>query len=258
MYLEILKDLGLATNEAKIFETLLNLGEQGVGAIAKHSSIHRRNVYDSLQRLMQRGLVFEIRHRQENTYQAVNPKKLEEILNERSAALNKIMPGLQALYRGNPHQQEVLIYRGIEGWKNYMRDILRVGEDFYCIGGKGAWMDSRLKHFFPQFAKDCKRQKIKMFHLFDAEVAENNHNIIKYVGKNYKFLPSGYSAPASIDFFGDHVNIVSNIHLGGMDQDFTFTVIINQQISEAFRVWFRFMWDFCPGTSKSKLKTINN
>lgn len=250
MYLEIFKELGLATNEAKIFETLLEQGELGVGAIAKYSSIHRRNIYDSLQRLMQRGLVFEIRHSQENLYKAVDPYKLEEILSERTLALRKVMPALQALYHANPHKQDVLIYRGIEGWKNYMRDILRVGQDFYCIGGKGAWMDARLKHFFPQFINDSKKQKIKMFHLFDAEVEQSKHQITKYVGRSYKFLPQGYSTPASVDFFGDYVNIVSNIHLGGMEKDFSFTVIINPQIAEAFKVWFRFMWDFCPNTKK--------
>jgi sugar-specific transcriptional regulator TrmB len=248
MYLDVFKDLGLATNEGRIYETLLQHGQLGVGALSKQSQVHRRNVYDSLQRLMQRGLVFEIRQSKENLYKAVDPHKLMNILEERRTALNKIMPGLVSLYRNTPEQQEVFIYRGIEGWKNYMRDIIRVGADFYCIGGKGAWMDERLKHFSPQFFNECKRKRIKMFHLFDNEVLSARHPIIKKVGKEYKFLPTGYSAPASVDFFGNYVNIVSNISLGGMDKDFSFTVIVNPQIAEAFRTWFKFMWDFCPKT----------
>ena len=84
------------------------------------------------------------------------------------------------------------------------------------------------------------------FHLFDHEVRESGHEIIKHVGKNYRFLPKGYSAPAALDFFGDRVNVISNIHVGGVEDDMWFAVIVNRRIADAFRIWFQFMWDFCP------------
>ena len=56
---ELLQSLGLSKNEAKIYETLLRQGEVGVGVISENPA-HRRNVYDSLNRLMEKGLVFEI------------------------------------------------------------------------------------------------------------------------------------------------------------------------------------------------------
>jgi hypothetical protein len=49
-----------------------------------------------------------------------------------------------------------------------------------------------------------------------------------------------------VDVFGDHVNILSNGKIGGFDEDFSFTVIVNPQIAEAFRTWFKFMWEACP------------
>ena len=103
----------------------------------------------------------------------------------------------------------------LKGGRNYLRDIVRVGEDFYCIGGKGAWMDEKVMDYFPQFVKEAEKKKIKYHHLFDYEVKETGHDITKYVGEHYKFFPKEFSAPASIDIFGDRVNIVSDIHLGG-------------------------------------------
>lgn len=246
MYSEIFEQIGLAKNEARIYETLLREGECSVAKIATKSKVHRRNVYDSLKRLLEKGLAFEILQKNENHYQAVDPDKLMEFVHEKERALENVLPELRSLFRSTPHAQEVFIYRGIEGWKNYMRDILRIGEDFYCIGAKGAWMDTRLKNFFPQFIQEAKRKKINYYHLFDHEVKESDHPILKHVGKNYKILPPGYSAPAAIDFFGNYVNIISNIKVGTMDEDFSFTVIINSHIADAFRTWFRFMWDFCP------------
>ena len=245
MYTEELEALGLFRNEAIVYETLLREGQLSVGKIAVKAKIHRRNVYDTMQRLVERGLVFEILESRETLYQAVEPGKLSELIEEKETLLKKILPDLGRIYSKTPDKEAVMVYRGVEGWKNYLRDILRVGEDVYCLGAKGAWMDPRVMNLFPSFIKEAKRKKIGYFHLFDYEVKEKKHEIIKYVGKNYRFLPKGYSAPAAVDVFGSHVNILSNIHLGGMGEDFWFTVIINQQIADAFRLWFRFMYDQC-------------
>lgn len=246
MFTPIFEELGLSKNESKIYQTLLREGELPVGQLAVKSKVHRRNVYDSLQRLLEKGLVYEILQRSENKYQALEPNKLRELIQEKEQRLAAVMPQLESLYRSTPRNEAVFLYRGIEGWKNYLRDILRVGEDFYCIGAKGGWMDERVMNMFPQFLKEAARKKIGYYHLFDHEVKESQHDIVKYVGKNYKFFPKGFSAPASVDIFGDHVNIITDIHLGGVEEDMSFTVIVNQRAADAFRIWFRFMWDFCP------------
>jgi sugar-specific transcriptional regulator TrmB len=43
-----LESLGLAKNEARIYEALLREGELGVSDISLKSGVHRRNAYDSL------------------------------------------------------------------------------------------------------------------------------------------------------------------------------------------------------------------
>lgn len=246
MYSELLEQLGLAKNEARIYETVLTEGESSVGHIAAKSKVHRRNVYDSLRRLIEKGLIFEILQRNENHYQAVEPRKLMDLVQEKQEMLAKVMPALENLYKSTPHQEEVYIYRGPEGWKNYMRDMLRIGQDAYFIGAKGAWLDTRVKHFFPQFAKEAEKKQLKFYHLFDHEIKTAFPEILKHAGKNYKFLPKGYSTKAAVDIFGDHVNIISHIKIGGLEEEFSLTVIVNPLIAEAFRIWFRLMWDFCP------------
>ena len=246
MYSEIFQQLGLAMNEAKIYETLLKEGESSVGNISVKSKVHRRNVYDSLHRLIEKGLVFEILQSNENRFKAVDPRKLMELIQEKEESLSRIMPDLEKLYKGTPHKEEVYVYRGHEGWKNYMRDMIRIGEDAYFIGAKGAWLDYRVRGFFPQFIKETKKKKMKFYHLFDNEVKAKFSHILPFVGKNYKFLPQEYSTPGAIDIFGDHVNILSGLQIGGFVEEFAFTVIVNQQVADAFRIWFKFMWDFCP------------
>ncbi|MBI2410495.1 MAG: hypothetical protein HYV32_01180 [Candidatus Kerfeldbacteria bacterium] len=248
MYLELLQNLGLSKNEAQIYETLLEFGEATVSKIAIETNINRRNIYDVLNRMMDKGLVFPILQKGESNYKPVDPDKLLELLKEKETELQKSLPDLQKLYRATPKENEVYIYKGPEGWKNYMRDMLRIGEPAYFIAAKGGWLDERVKHFYPQFLKEAKRKNIEFYHLFDWEVQDQLPEILKDITKNYKFLPNGYSAPGgAIDIFGDQVNIISNIQIGGFDdEDFSFTVIVNQQIADSFRIWFKYMWDFCP------------
>ena len=53
----MLSELGLTQNEIKIYLALLDIGESLAGTIAENSGIHRRNVYDSLERLIKKGFV---------------------------------------------------------------------------------------------------------------------------------------------------------------------------------------------------------
>ncbi len=246
MYTEVFQELGLSKNEAKIYEALIIEGESSVSRISIKAEIHRRNVYDSLNRLISKGLVFEKLQKGENLYKPVDPNKLMELIQEKRDNLKKIMPQLQDDYQKLPLQNEVYIYKGAEGWRNYMRDMLRIGEDAYFIGAKGGWLDERVKDFFPRFIKEAEQKNIKYHHLFDHEVKEQVPEIIKYVGDQYKFLPPGYSAPGAIDIFGDHVNILSKLKYGSQPEEITFTVIVNQQVADSFRMWFKFMWDMCP------------
>jgi len=246
MYLELFQKLGLVKNESRIYETLLKEGKSSVGHISTKSSVHRRNVYDTLNRLMEKGLVFEIVAAKENRYQAVHPNKLMELIQEKKSVLERAMPDLTRLYENKIADGEIYIYRGAEGWKNYMSDMLKVGGEVYFIAAKGGWLDERVKHFFPMFAEGARKKGLKYFHLFDYEVKDECKEIIPHVGGTYKFLPKGYSTSVAIDIFGDRVNIISGMKLGGLEEDFAFTVIVNKEIAEAYRIWFKLMWDFCP------------
>ncbi len=246
MYQEILEAIGLSQNEAKIYEGLLDIGHGSVPEISLKIGVHKRNIYDIIPKLLQKGIIYQIAESKDKKYAPTQPDRLSDLIWEKETKLKSILPALNRKYKQNKIKEAVYIYHGPEGWKNYMRDILKVGKDFYCIGAKGAWMDERNQYFFPEFIKEAKQKNIKMHHLFDIEVKEKNLPILKYVGKDYKFFPKGYSTPSSVDIFGDYVNIISGIKLGGIEEQNYLAVIYNPKIAEAFRTWFKFMWDFCP------------
>ena len=56
MYEELLREMGLSPNEARVYEALLKTGEASVQTIAIKSKVHRRNVYDAISKLMEKLL----------------------------------------------------------------------------------------------------------------------------------------------------------------------------------------------------------
>lgn len=246
MYLAILEELGLSQNEAKIYETLLIEGESTVSAISNKSKIHRRNIYDSMSRLIEKGLVFQVIGKGDNLYRPVEPNKLMELVDEKRRKLDKIMPNLIEEYKAKPHLEAAYIYKGVEGFKNYLRDMLSTQDDAYFIGAKGCWFDPRLKTFLDKFLIDAEKRGIKYHHLFDYEVKDNAAYVPESVGGDFKFLPKEYSTPSMVDIFGDHVVSFTGAGLCKISDDITIFVNISRPLATSYKTWFNFMFENCP------------
>lgn len=244
MYENTLENIGLSPNEARIYETLLSLGKSSVSQIAVKTNIHRRNIYDTINRLMEKGLVFQIFQKNENIYEAVDPDKLMELIGEKEQKLRKILPDLQKSYKKNPSEEIAFIYKGVEGFKNYMRDLVRVGKTTYFIGAKALWFTPNVpEYFLTNFKKEMARKKVEYYTIFDHVVQEKMPDYIKQVGGNYKIFPKEYSTPGVCDIFGDYVVTFNSVDVGNFGEDNTIFVMRNEKLAENFRIWFKFMWD---------------
>ena len=244
MTLDIYESLGLSPNEAKIYESLVEHGESGISDIAIYAKIHRRNAYDAISRLIDKGLCFQIFSSKENKYNAVDPDKLTELLAERGNELRKVLPGLKKKFVQRAAPEEAYIYRGLEGQKNIWRDVLRVGEDSYFIGAKGGWFDPRLEAARTSFFNEARRKKIKFVQLFDHEVKDQIPKFPKHFPGElkYRFLPKEYSTSSGIHVFGDYVITYTGLRILKIEDDLTFFVIHSKDLAESYRTWFWYMW----------------
>ncbi len=241
---EIYQDLGLSPNEGKIYQTLVEKGESSISAIAISAQIHRRNAYDAINRLIDKGLCFEIFSSKENKYNAVDPDKLLELYSEKEQKLKTILPELKKRFIQRIAPEEAYIYRGLEGQKNIWRDVLRVGKESYFIGAKGGWYDPRLETARKAFFAEAKRKKIKFIQLFDYEVKNLKDFAKNYEGDlQYRFLPKEYSTTSGIHVFGDYVMTYTGLTLKRLDENVVFFVIHSKNLAESYRTWFWYMWE---------------
>ncbi|OHA87689.1 MAG: hypothetical protein A3A96_03350 [Candidatus Zambryskibacteria bacterium RIFCSPLOWO2_01_FULL_39_39] len=241
---EVFESLGLSPNEIKIYDSLLGRGESSISEIAISSQIHRRNAYDAMQRLIDKGLCFQIFSNKENTYNAVDPDKLVELLAEKQQKLENALPDLKKRFGSRSDVEEAYIYKGLEGQKNILRDVLRVGKDSYFIGAKGGWYDPRLDTARSAFFKEANKKKIKFIQLFDNEIDSQMKDFPKYFeGKlEYRFLPKEYSTNSAIHIFGDYVITYTGLTIGKISESTIFFVIHSKDLAESYRTWFWYMW----------------
>ena len=249
MYQKLLEDLGLSPNEAKIYETLIEKGESSVSEISVAAKIHRRNAYDAIERLLDKGLCFQIFGTNENKYNAVDPTKLTEIIAEKNQALLDALPILKKKYSERFAPEEAYIYRGLEGQKNIWRDVLATGADSYVVGAKGGWFDPELESSRKDFFKQANRKKIKFFQLFDHEIKTVDPQFPKKFPGNleYRFLPKEYSTNSLIHVFGDYFITYSGLEIKKINEDIVFFIIKSKGLAESYRTWFWYMWKRSKG-----------
>ncbi len=245
MYQKELELIGLSPNEAKIYESLLRLGESNVTEITNESGIHRRSVYDTLTRLTEKGLVFQIFQKRETLYQAVEPQKCLELLHEKEQAFKKILPGLEYFHKNDPLKEAAFIYRGLEGYKNYVRDLIRVCDDTYFLGAKFNWGTPGTEGLLLQYNAAMKKNKKKQFTIFDPRVVNQIPKKDYSKVGNYKFLPENYQTPGVMDVFGDYVVTFNSSDIGNFGEDGSIFVMVNKDLAESYRTWFQFIWDHC-------------
>lgn len=242
MAAEILEGLGLTPNEAKIYEALLNLGTSSVEEVSLESNVHRRNAYDSVEKLIRKGLATEEFVSNRRYVRAVNPTRLLDIVAEKESAVRAVLPELVEKFNRKPRKEEAVIYRGLEGFKNYLNDILEVNEPAFFLGAKAFWLDPRLKYFLPKFDRQRIKQGIHFRHVFDFEIKSMAGEILKLKMNEFKFFPPEFSTATAIDIFGDHVVTFYGVEPGYLgDQPVQFTVI-SRKIADGYRTYFDFMW----------------
>jgi len=91
MYETQLKELGLSDNEIKIYLALLEHGILNPTQLAEKTGLHRSYIYDTLDRLLEKGIINTILINNKKNYQAIDPKVLREIFELKFE--NKLIPG---------------------------------------------------------------------------------------------------------------------------------------------------------------------
>ena len=187
--MERLERLGLNRNEAKIYLALLDLGEAQAGQISKKTQINRTTTYDSVERLIQRGLATYVIKANKKVFQPVPPQKLLEKIKEEEKIAEDILPELEARFKQTKEKEESNIYKGRQGIKSILNDLLNLKE-YVAFGSSGKFLEL-MKHDFVQFQKQKEEKKIKARVILSK--SSKTSESVKLAYTTFRFIPDEFS-----------------------------------------------------------------
>ena len=118
-----LRDMGLTEIEISVYFALLEKGPSPTGIIIRKTGLHKATVYQTLERLEEKGVVSYIIQDNRHVFQAEDPTILLEQLKEREENLKAIMPQLHGMAQLAEQQITAKVYCGKKGIISIYRDV---------------------------------------------------------------------------------------------------------------------------------------
>jgi len=231
---ETLGQIGLSKNEIKIYLALLEIGPCLMGELCGKTKIHRRNVYDSIEMLKDKGFVSATHINNRNVFEAVSPKRILDILDEKKIDIESILPKL--LEKQNKKRSLVKVYSGQSGRKIIFEDKLNYKEEQYVLGAHEPSPKSSI--FIENYHKRRIKNKIKIKMLFYNNEKEAFQKFSKYKYIEARLLPNNFKSPIAINIYGNKVAIL----MGSGSIEPISILIEDAGLAEDFKAYFEMLW----------------
>lgn len=246
MNLEMLRKVGLSEGEIKVYSALLNLGASGLNNIHEKVGMDRRNIYDILNKLIERGLVSYIDENGKRTFKISSPEKILSYIEEKKSSLDavkkevsELIPQMQEIFSSKKEDFSAEIFRGVEGMKAVWDDLLNY-DNIYWIGS-GMYVPLGYPAFWDDWNKRRMKAKVGSYHLFrhdKRDDVKNRKGFEKNKITNWKFLPQEFSGnPTVTVIYGDKV---AQMLLG---ENINVFVIESKELAENYKKYHKYLWD---------------
>lgn len=231
---DVLRSVGLSKNEAKTYLALLELGPSLMGHICGKTKIHRRNVYDSIEMLKDKGLVSSTIVNNRNVFEAINPKIILDMLDEKKTDVESILPRL--LNKQNKKQISVRVYTGLNGRKSIFEDKLNYVEEQYVLGAHEP--SEKISVFIENYHTRRILKKIPLKMLFIKSAKETAKKFSKYKFIKARLLPDEFDSPIAINIYGTKTAIL----MGSGTLEPISILIDDEELSKEFKTYFSMLW----------------
>lgn len=212
MIIKLLTDLGFTKEQAKMYRSLLELGEATVAEIAEKSGVKRSSAYYILEQLKKDGVVYETKYKKRTFYVAEKPDELLDKFQKKIDKFSKNIELLRAIENQSIKKPRIYLMDGLEGFKKVWKTIFDSGlkefqittdpREFLTFVRKGYITNEIIKK---KVASGIKSRQLVAASEYAKEV------IAKDARENRisKVLPHIYKIPFTTIIFGDKVAYIS-------------------------------------------------
>lgn len=229
---KFLEDLGLSPKEVDVYLALLTLESATIFEIKNKAKVSRMSIYEILQKLLDKGLIsFTIKDGKKH-YQAANPERLRELIKEKEATLETLLPELLSKYKELKSKTNIEVFVGKEGMKTVTNNILKVGKPIYVMDGEGKIFDF-LKYYLPQFIEKRAKSGISAKVIYCESFRKNKW---KAPITETRYVSEEYASPTSITIYEDNVNLLI------FSENPIAIHIQSREVAKSYINYFNLMW----------------
>jgi len=242
----ILEELGLTKTEIKVYLSLIDLGQTTTTQIIRDSGINPSKIYESLDKLIGRGLVSYVKKSNKKFFAATSPNSLKEIVKEKKEKLSEQEKEVDILVKSlNESKKESgdkinsEIYEGLRGIKSIYKKILstlRKGETQYVMGIPKLAND-QLEGFVLDWHKKRIKQGVKCKYLFQSDAKDYGKIRENMQNTQVRYLPKEILSPMWIEIFGDYV-VIGHIK----KYNAVLFLIHDKEIAKGYLDYFNLVW----------------
>ncbi|MBI4139501.1 helix-turn-helix domain-containing protein [Candidatus Woesearchaeota archaeon] len=236
-FVEQLRTYGMSEKEAKVYVSLLQIGPATANAIAEKADIVRTTTYDVLKTLKEQGIAGCIVKNKVLHYEAAEPEKLVQILEEKKRTVLGILDNLKKIKTTTTGKPKFELYEGKEGVKTVYQDILNEEQPLEAISNTKHIVEL-LPHYVPHFIKQRVQKGISIQLLSEEtrEAQEFKKNDSKEL-RETKYLEELKNIPITQYIYGNNVAVINTSILEPQG-----IIIRNKDYAKAQSQIFKILW----------------
>jgi len=239
--MEVLSELGLSKREIKAYLSLLELGETRVTPLVKASGIPNSKIYETLDKLIKKGLVSYYVKENNKFYVAASPKTLFEIVDEKREKLNNILPMLMLKQRSKSKPANVEMYEGEKAIFRMLANIIedaKPKEEYISFSLGEEHLRPGIETFYKKFIRLRKEKKLRIKALVNTKVRRILEKAYtKEELKTVNIRYTDFNFPQGIAVFRDKVTLMNWVG------DATTILITSKNIASQFKKFFFELYD---------------
>lgn len=235
MYESELKELGLTDNETEIYLALLQYRILNPTQLAEKTGLHRSYIYDTLERLLDRGIINTILINNKKNYQAVNPRILREIFELKLRHLDSILPKLSALFKSVKEETKVELHRGKRVYRTLIKDLLaniKKNDNVYLFGVNEDILETVEPIYLKQYFNIIKEKNVK-----EKIIIARGGKKLQELNLQYRELDPKY--------LGETTTVIyqSKVFIFILGNPYYLIIIESRKVANTYKKQFNLLWN---------------
>ncbi|MBR9702080.1 hypothetical protein GOV13_04105 [Candidatus Pacearchaeota archaeon] len=233
----ILESIGLSKNEIIVYLELISVGKSSAGDISKGTKIHRPNVYDILEKLIQKGIVNQGVENDRKVFYPIPPKNLLDYFNQKAHDLEKIIPKMEEIHsKPKKSETKIISTEGVQSIRTTMSDLLELNSQISTYGIPKEAVEI-LGGFIHEFHKKRISKGIIMKHIYNLDATKRIKELTQMPHTEARYLPSLYNTKINTIICGNKIMFFL------WEPPFTTIIIENESLAKAYQNYFEILWE---------------